>query len=59
MPEIVYNTPLRTFIDFVKIIIAALFIAILIRSFKRGGQFSLKSKDRLFSAFSCRLLIVP
>jgi len=33
MSEIVYNTPLRTFIDFIKIIVAALFIALLIRSF--------------------------
>ncbi len=33
MTEIVYNTPLRTFIDFIKIIAAALCIALLIRSF--------------------------
>lgn len=33
MPDIVYTTPLRTFIDFVKIIVAALFIALLLRSF--------------------------
>ncbi|MDL2315943.1 signal peptidase I [Desulfovibrio sp. OttesenSCG-928-A18] len=33
MAEIVYKTNLQTFIDFIKIIIAALFIALLIRSF--------------------------
>ena len=33
MSEIVYSTPLRTFIDFIKIILAALCIALHIRSF--------------------------
>lgn len=33
MPETLYHSPLQTFIDFIKIIIAALFIAVVIRSF--------------------------
>lgn len=56
MPEIVYNTPLRTFIDFIKIIVAALFIALLIRSFiiqpyiiPSGSMLNtLQEGDRLF-----------
>ena len=33
MPGTLYATPLQTFLDFIKLIVAALFIAVLIRSF--------------------------
>ncbi len=33
MPETLYHSPMQTFIDFIKIIVAALFIAVVIRSF--------------------------